>query len=246
MKVGIIGLGRIAVEGFGIRGVETHMDGIRQIPDLELAATYDIAKPCTHAGVNEVAEACDIVAVCTPPETHREICETIANHHNVLAVICEKPMAPSVEDAEAIARALSDRILIVGHQRRYESSHQAIRDSVQAKRFGEPTAIRSWFSGDYLNNGTHAADLCRFLGDDLPWSIERRDSGFGVHVAFTYGSIERESYGALVGGYMRNMYQDAMNCIESGDTPQCSGDDGIEAVRHALLAKERDEYVERL
>lgn len=246
MKVGLIGLGRIAVEGFGVRGIETHMDGIRQHADLELAATYDIAKPCTHAGVNEVAADCDIVAVCTPPSTHREICETIANHPNVHAIIVEKPLAETVEDAEAIVRALHDRVVIVGHQRRYESNHQRLRDDIESKRFGEPEAIKAWFSGDYLNNGSHAADLCRFLGDEVPWSIERRENGFGVTVATTYRTVSLESYGHLVGGYMRTMYQDALDCIESGDKPLCSGEDGIEAVRHALLAKERDGFTERL
>ena len=48
----------------------------------------------------------DIVSICTPPAFHKDL--AIAALNAGLTVLCEKPLAHTLEDAEAIAPWLSD------------------------------------------------------------------------------------------------------------------------------------------
>ena len=254
-RVAIIGLGRVAWRGWGVSGLETHADGVHSCPNTWLSTACDADEGVRaefsgeYPGVPVVREAqiaaehADIVSICTPADTHAAIIEQIVEVPTVKAIICEKPLGTTVAEAERIVKLCRNRVLIVGHQRRYETAHRAIQRFVDGGALGHILAAKAWFSGGYLNNGTHAADICRFLvGDSIPWSIERREEdGFGVMVAGENGNVFLSSYGRLKPGYMTAMYADAVGCIKDiGRVPQCSGDDGVEAVRHALFAEERD------
>ena len=71
----------------------------------------------------ETLEFCDI---CTPPFTHRTLVEAAAARH--VHVVCEKPMAPNLEDAEAIAAVVrSSKIVFVPcHQYHHSPQWQAV------------------------------------------------------------------------------------------------------------------------
>jgi uncharacterized protein (TIRG00374 family) len=49
-------------------------------------------------------ESLDFCDICTPPFTHRPLVESVATRG--LHIVCEKPLAPSVEDAEGIVEAV--------------------------------------------------------------------------------------------------------------------------------------------
>jgi uncharacterized protein (TIRG00374 family) len=73
------------------------------------------------------AETLDFCDICTPPFTHRALVERAARAG--LHVICEKPLAPTVFEAERIARAVRDAGIVFQpcHQYEYSPQWQAVK-----------------------------------------------------------------------------------------------------------------------
>jgi predicted dehydrogenase len=108
-KVGIIGAGAIAVE--------SHMPVLKRLKDVEIVAICDnrteIAKFAASKYVvknvyNDIDEMLlkekpDIVNICTPPSTHAILAIKAMNAGS--HVLVEKPMATSVQDADAMILA---------------------------------------------------------------------------------------------------------------------------------------------
>lgn len=122
----------------------------------------------------------DVVSVCTWHSTHAEIvvdaCEA-----GVAGVLCEKPMATSLGEAEDMLDAAerNGTKLTVSHQRRFDPVHETARELVAAGAVGEPRSVTGRQSGGLLNWGTHVIDMARYLlGDpDYEWAmgqVERR------------------------------------------------------------------------
>lgn len=259
LRAVVVGLGRIAWRGFGLQHIETHAGTLLHHPRIRIVGASDkyatvsasfMAEFCDNRGIVitpdlmqcvRVSEP-DAVVVCTPPETHLEVIESVLRYRpKIRGILCEKPLASTVADAERIVDLCQGRALLVGHQRRYDLRHRALRGFLAGNGIGDLQAARAIFRGDHLNNGSHAADLCRYLvGDGVPWTI-RRGNGFGITLTGSLGSASLWSDGVLAPGYMGTMYDDLANCIdEPGLSPTCSGQDGVEAVRQALIAQERD------
>ena len=106
VRVAVVGCGRIS---------RNHFEAIAKIDGLELVAVCDIVpERAEEAGsrfgvpwfesFDEMlaSAACDAVALCTPSGLHPKhgISAAKAGKH----VICEKPMAISLEDADALVR----------------------------------------------------------------------------------------------------------------------------------------------
>jgi predicted dehydrogenase len=79
----------------------------------------------------------DAVIVATPTSTHREVVECCLNEG--VHVLVEKPLAATVEDAEALARlgAASQRILMVGHTFLFNPAVRAIKGYIDQGFLGE-------------------------------------------------------------------------------------------------------------
>nr|5YA8_A Chain A, Scyllo-inositol dehydrogenase with L-glucose dehydrogenase activity [Paracoccus laeviglucosivorans]5YA8_B Chain B, Scyllo-inositol dehydrogenase with L-glucose dehydrogenase activity [Paracoccus laeviglucosivorans]5YA8_C Chain C, Scyllo-inositol dehydrogenase with L-glucose dehydrogenase activity [Paracoccus laeviglucosivorans]5YA8_D Chain D, Scyllo-inositol dehydrogenase with L-glucose dehydrogenase activity [Paracoccus laeviglucosivorans]5YAB_A Chain A, Scyllo-inositol dehydrogena len=114
--------------------------------------------------------AVDVVSITTPNGLHREMAEAAlaAGKH----VWLEKPMALSVEDAqamEAAARA-SDRRTIIGYNYTRSPAFRAAVDLIAEGAIGRPIHFRGMYDEDYM------AD------PDLPWSwrLTRKDGGLGA------------------------------------------------------------------
>jgi uncharacterized protein (TIRG00374 family) len=73
------------------------------------------------------AETLDFCDICTPPFTHRALVERAARLE--LHVICEKPLAPTVLEAERIARVVRDAGIVFQpcHQHAYSPQWQAVK-----------------------------------------------------------------------------------------------------------------------
>jgi predicted dehydrogenase len=120
-------------------------------------------------------ESLDAVFICTPPNQHRS--PAVAAFERGLAVYLEKPVARSLEDAEAIARAARGRVCAVGYQWRGIELLPLLRDELA----GPPALIsgrgngliiggRGWFADPRLGGGilseaaSHIIDLEVMLG----------------------------------------------------------------------------------
>jgi predicted dehydrogenase len=134
----------------------------------------------------------DAVSVCTPNYLHAPI--TIAALEAGLHVLCEKPMATSKEEAEAMIAAAekNGKKLMIGHNQRFVPSHQKARQLIQSGEIGKIYSFRTafghggpenwsvegkegWFFqkekafvGAMGDLGVHKADLIRFvLGEEV-------------------------------------------------------------------------------
>jgi predicted dehydrogenase len=195
----------VAVIGAGMAG-RAHAAGYRSaptvydegLPEVRLVAIADVnpafaADTARRFGFERAeggweavaaADDVDVVSVVVANPLHRPIVEGLlaAGKH----VLCEKPMAPTVEDAEAMVAAAeaSDRETGIGFVFRRSPAVNAIRDQVASGAIGrplhfnghywcdygvDPSAPMSWRykggpgSGALSDIGSHLIDLAEFV-----------------------------------------------------------------------------------
>jgi predicted dehydrogenase len=130
----------------------------------------------TYTNYEEMLERedLDIVSVCTWHGSHAEI-TVAAAERGVKGIICEKPMAVSLGQADAMIEACerSGTKLTVEHVRRYNPVNVKARRLIMNGAIGQPIAVISRVSDGLLNWGTHIIDQARFLlGDpETEWVI---------------------------------------------------------------------------
>ena len=96
------------------------------------------------------ADDVDAVVIASPTFTHAALAvATLAAGKHVL---CEKPLASSLDEAAAIARAAedSDAVFLMGFMRRFDTSWASVADRVAAGEIGEPLLVRSTGRGPGL------------------------------------------------------------------------------------------------
>jgi predicted dehydrogenase len=195
----------VAVIGAGMAG-RAHAAGYRSastlygegLPEIRLAAIADVnpafaADTARRFGYQRAeggweavaaADDVDVVSVVVANPLHRQIVEGLldAGKH----VLCEKPMAPTVEDAEAMVAAAkaSGRETGIGFVFRRSPAIGAIREQVASGAMGrplhfnghywcdyavDPKAPMSWRykggpgSGALSDIGSHLIDLAEFV-----------------------------------------------------------------------------------
>ncbi len=198
LKVAVVGNG-------GISGV--HLRGYSLNPDVEIYALCDINEERLNrrgdeyhvdparrfTDVNEMLAACseiEAVSVCTWNAAHAQcaIAALNAGKH----VLCEKPMAMTVEEAEAMKAAAekNNKLLMIGFVRRFGNDCAIMKDFIDNGYFGDiyyakATYLRrkgcpgGWFGdktrsggGPLIDLGVHIIDLCRYLmGNPKPVSV---------------------------------------------------------------------------
>lgn len=161
LGAGLIGCGAISVN---------HVKALRQLEGACLEAVCDIdpahlEKAAEENGVHGYAdyrellrdERVQVVHVCTPHDLHPQMAIDAlrAGKH----VLCEKPMAICLADAEAMAQAAkeSGRQLGICFQNRYNASSKRIRSLLDSGEMGAVLggcAIVTWDRGeDYYARG---------------------------------------------------------------------------------------------
>ncbi len=160
----------VAVIGAGMAG-RAHVAGYRAatavhsagLPEVRFVAVGDvngtIAKETAdrfgyqraETSWQAVADApdIDVVSVVVANTLHREIVEGLlaAGKH----VLCEKPLAPSVEDAQAMvaAAAASDRQTATGFTFRRSPAINAVREQLESGVIGRPLHLDGHYWCDY-------------------------------------------------------------------------------------------------
>jgi len=160
----------VAVIGAGMAG-RAHANGYRNastvfdpdVPPPRLVAIADVHEPFAVdtakrygferavTGWEAVVDAPDVdaVSVVVANHLHREVVEALlaAGKH----VLCEKPLAPSVKDAEAMvdAAAATDRVAAVGFTFRRSPAIGAIRQQVREGGLGPVRHINAHYWCDY-------------------------------------------------------------------------------------------------
>jgi predicted dehydrogenase len=128
----------------------------------------------------------DAVYVATPVWRHCP--DTLAAAARSKHILCEKPMALNVGEAErmrAAVEAAKVQLMICFYQR-FNARHRKLRELLTARAIGQVTAVRLNFSGRfpdrpgawrqdpalsgggcYVDNASHCVDLLRFLFGDI-------------------------------------------------------------------------------
>jgi UDP-N-acetyl-2-amino-2-deoxyglucuronate dehydrogenase len=173
-RAAIVGCGKIS---------RPHAAAFAATPGVDLVAAADLSERACRtlgeefgvdrlyddAGRMIAEERPDLVAICTWPGTHADLTE-MACEAGVRAVICEKPIAVDLADADRMLEAArrSGAELVVNHQRRFGWSYAEARRLLDAGTIGRATQITGMCDSDALTSGTHVIDLIRFFAHDRP------------------------------------------------------------------------------
>lgn len=191
---GTLGLGLI---GCGSIAQESHLPAIGQNASAKLIAVTD-ADPYKARSVRDKfglvqicddyrqlleVEEIDAVDICTPTKFHSEIAVAAAKAGK--HVLCEKPIALSLEEADRMIKACAENHvkLMVAHSRRFIPRYSFVKQLIKEGRLGKPiwalqisrrhmTEPGSWYFdpamtyGPIAEVGIHDADLLRWFFDD--------------------------------------------------------------------------------
>jgi UDP-N-acetyl-2-amino-2-deoxyglucuronate dehydrogenase len=168
---------RAAIIGCGDIG-HAHAEGYLANPEVELRAVVDPVEPArrqfqaeygvpeAYGSAEEMFAACrpDLVSVCVWHPLHAPM-TIAAAEAGASAVICEKPMARSMAEVDAMIEAC-DRAgakLLVSHQRRFTPGWERARELVAAGAIGEVHTAHGRGIDGLLNVGTHIIDGLLFI-----------------------------------------------------------------------------------
>ena len=142
---GIVGFGWV-VRDYAAPGILAAGGRIAAVSDpspgaRDAAASFG-ARPCSALGEMLAHPGLDAVYVATPNHLHREAVEAAAAAAK--PVLCEKPMAATLADAEAMADAVKRAGVLYGtaFDQRHHPAHEAMRAAIEAGMLGRVTAVR--------------------------------------------------------------------------------------------------------
>lgn len=177
-RAAIIGCGRVA---------NTHAQGYINLPMTDLVAAADQVEaklrefgsiyniPMLYTDYQEMLdqEALDLVSICTWPDAHCELSVTAASHG--VNLICEKPMALTLEEADQMIEAASKTSvkLAISHQRRCCPYHLHAKQLIDQGAIGQLIAVRGEGGGGagfgLMNTATHLFDQIRLFAGEVDW-----------------------------------------------------------------------------
>lgn len=141
VRLAIIGSGAIAEEGYLPAAAMVSNTDVTYVIDLDSERAREVANRFKisnfETDYREIFGKVDAVVVATPPGSHAKITIDCLNHG--LHVLCEKPLATSVEEAKEMV-ATSARMsthLAVGMIRRLSWSSQLLKKLVQTGVLGK-------------------------------------------------------------------------------------------------------------
>ena len=226
---------KVAVLGCGTMGM-THIENFNKMPNVELVAIFDTDKSLANQVADQYLTTAytsfqdmmqekkpDVVSVCLPTPYHKEYVLKVADHGS--HVICEKPIAPSMEDAIEMVKHCDDKgvRLFIGHVVRFFPNYVDISTKVKAgligdvgvihtKRVGSnPGQARSWYKdssgGVILDLMIHDIDYLCGLMDEVTsvYALNKVEQGHDyalVTLRFGNGAIANlEAYWGYPGPF---------------------------------------------
>jgi myo-inositol 2-dehydrogenase/D-chiro-inositol 1-dehydrogenase/scyllo-inositol 2-dehydrogenase (NAD+) len=155
---------RVLVVGAGRAGLVHARNFAEGVPGGRLAALADPDEAALAAAVQELGcgrifsdavaaatdDAVDAVVVASPTFAHAEV--AVAALEAGKHVLCEKPLASSGEEGEAIAAAVAAAhgAFLMGFMRRFDDGFVRAADAIRAGAIGEPLFVRSTGRGPGL------------------------------------------------------------------------------------------------
>jgi UDP-N-acetylglucosamine 3-dehydrogenase len=160
------------------------------------AVAAELGAQATTDNATALAADIDAVIIAVPTPFHRPVTELAAAHGK--HVFCEKPIARTIEDAEAMITAC-DRAcvrLMIGHVVRFFPEFAKIREILQAGSLGQiglvrasrvnehPPGDRNWYR-DLATSGGLVVDLMIHDFDTLRWYFGDVERVFAHGLSYT-------------------------------------------------------------
>lgn len=179
----------------------SHAAALSLLPNTELVAVCDLVPELledfetvwarewpdasTYTDYREMLarERLDIIGVATSDHRHADIVVDAAAA-DVKGVMCEKPLATTLEDADRMIGACAERgiPIHVNHTRRWNPLMHKVRDEVRAGLIGPLNTILAYHGGTramMFRNGTHIIDAVCFFAESEPVQVfARLEDGF--------------------------------------------------------------------
>lgn len=194
LNIGIIGCGKIAEVRHAPEYLENPSCNIVGFFDEIPARAESYAEKFGGKAFNTIQEllnsGVDAVSVCTSNTTHAEI--SIQALNAGVHVLCEKPMATTLEDCQRMVEAAerNGKFLMIGQNQRLAKAHVKARKLIESGEIGKILTFRttfghpgpeswtgqknSWFFdktkaafGAMADLGVHKTDLIHFLTGDV-------------------------------------------------------------------------------
>ena len=181
LRSGIVGAGFIGgVHAYAVRAAGGRLTRIADT-SAESAASAAIRlgaeAPAPSAAELIASEEVDVVHICTPNDTHAELAMLALQHGK--AVICEKPLATTTADAEAVTAAANQAGAVTAVPFVYRF-HPNVRETRARLAAGE--AGRVWLlHGSYLQDWLSRSADTNWRVDPSVGGVSRAFGDIGVH-----------------------------------------------------------------
>lgn len=222
-QVGVIGLGQIAWsidDDPQRKGIWSHIGAYENSADTEIRAVssrnetvcktvqkeHSIPDYYTDYRAMLEAENLDIVSVCTPIATHRDIVMACADA-GVKAIFCEKTLSFDISEAEEMVCACKDRgiVLAVNFIKRWDSHYIHIRDLLTKGAIGKLQTIVVYGATALHTSTSHLIDMMCLYAGTPRWVIGEDPGGFvrNVHGVDDPGGIGLVKFNSGVIGFIK-------------------------------------------
>ena len=193
MRVAIIGTGGIAESHAAGYHANAAVAEVVAVCDTDgdraraFAKQHSVGRAYTDATALLREQSPEAVSICTPNYLHAP--QTIMALEAGASVLCEKPMATTLNDAEAMRTAAerTGQVLYIGFNHRFLGKFNLAKGLLDSGDFGRLLVARiaighgmyerlstMWFSdraksggGTFIDNGVHMLDLLRWYGDRI-------------------------------------------------------------------------------
>ncbi|MCK9282359.1 MAG: Gfo/Idh/MocA family oxidoreductase [Melioribacteraceae bacterium] len=217
-KAIVIGAGSIGAikedkyDSPGGENILTHAHMYHNHPEVELVGIFDkIIERSVSASnkwkckwdldftdIDWEKEQIDIVSICTPTETHKEVLLDILQYEvNPKIVIAEKPFCSNSKEAEEVIEAYkkANIPIIINYPRRYVPEIQQLKKDIDNEKYGKIYSATFHYTRGLRHEMCHGIDLCRFLfgeyegghieqpGHGIP-DRDKNDSTYAAYLSF--------------------------------------------------------------
>ncbi len=178
---------------------QPYVELLRELPEAELVGWWDDGEEAVTgaprvAALEALLAQVDAVIVCSETSRHRALVEASARAG--VHVLCEKPVAPTLPDAEAMRAACAEAgvTFMTAFPMRFDAAVMDARRRLQRAELGavlgvngvnhseNPGAHRAWFTDPVRAGGGAVMDHVVHLADVLRWS-------FACEVAEVYADV---------------------------------------------------------
>lgn len=179
LRIGVIGTGNIGTSHARALASEVSGAEVGLVYDAERSRAEEVAHAVgagVGASVEEVISSSDAVLIASPDHLHAA--QILLCLEAGLPTLCEKPLAPTVEEALGVVNAevaFGRRLVSLGFMRRFDPGYRALKEALPS--VGAPLIVhnahRNAFApyglttaGTLTNSAIHELDINRWLLDD--------------------------------------------------------------------------------